>query len=233
MPEDRYSDEAARKILDEAAALQARADEGKLPAQSRFTVQDLEAIAAEAGIAPEHVRTAVQRVAPSSGTALAIHQENPRFVVHRREMASDVSDEEWGRIVQELRLEFEQPGAATDYGDIREWIGGTGSMQTHVRVLPSEANPGRWEIEVRQDSKSLADMYTAFPTAFGMLTAFIGVLAFNGEAPWLAPILLAVLAAGSWWVPYQYVQHWKRKQTPRIEALMDRMELIARSSEAR
>ena len=230
--EPRFSEDLAREILDQAASLQEAQDKSGLPAAGEFSLSDLESIAAEAGISPEHIRTAIQARTQGTGTDVALAADDPRYLVHRRTLAATVSDEEWGRIVKELREEFGVDGAATAYGELREWIGKKdGSPPVTVQIRPSDTD-GTFEVEVQQDMKPLRDMYVAFPTAFGgAAILFFTMAMLDGDVAIGLPIMFAVLAAIFGVGSFTYAQHWQGKQPARFERLMNRIELIARTTE--
>ena len=117
MSDRRYSDEDARRILALAAEAEAVA-----PAEARagWSLEELQRAGAEAGIAPTAIAAAadaLERAAPPERRYLGLPVAVSRAVSLPRTM----TDEDWDRLVAQLRDTFEAEGRVRVSGARREW----------------------------------------------------------------------------------------------------------------
>lgn len=117
MPDRRFSDDDARRILSLAAEAEATA-----PVELPWTLGELQRIGAEAGLSPAAIATAAiaieraEAAAPERrvlGLPVAVGQTVP--------LARPMSDDEWERLVGRLRDTFSSEGRVRVTGSRREW----------------------------------------------------------------------------------------------------------------
>jgi len=117
MPDRRFSDEDARRIL----ALAADA-ESNVPAEANegWTLEELQRAGAEAGLAPSSIAAAallLERASPADRRYFGL----PVAVAHAVPLARTMTDEDWDRLVARLRDTFEAEGRVRVSGARREW----------------------------------------------------------------------------------------------------------------
>jgi hypothetical protein len=123
MTERRYSDEEVRRIL--ALAAEAETAAAAEP-ERRWTLADVEQIAGDAGMAPHAVAAAAlaleRRPADAgSGRAAGRYFGLPVAVARAVPLGRALSDEDWARLVAQLRATFAAEGRTRVTGARREW----------------------------------------------------------------------------------------------------------------
>ena len=127
----RYSESEIALILEHAGAAQEKAQDATSNALSTtsgegLTLEQLQDIGTEVGIAPEFVARAASAVA--RGDLVPTQQRTwlglPVGVSRTIEFGRTVSDEEWDRIVVTLRETFEARGRLQRDGSFRQWSNG-------------------------------------------------------------------------------------------------------------
>lgn len=187
-----FSTEEAQRIFAAAAERQQATlrDEGE-----HLTLSELEESAAAAGIDPEHVRAAAERLVRPSHTAskrrfLGLPVENRRSIA----LPFPLDDNTWGRIVEELRSVFGKRGLATEVGVLREWTSDAGEQRSPVMVTAEpDGNGTRLTIERSTWSQTLG-------LGGGTLSLFITAImlsltaAASGETDlWLVALFMTVI----------------------------------------
>jgi hypothetical protein len=131
MSDERQYDEAeVAEILEQATSIEARAPV-PAPAATGLTLAQLQEIGAEVGIPPERIAEAARAVtsripAPAPLTFLGA----PRSVSRIVPIARALDDDEWTRLVVELRETFGAEGRIRVHGPLRSWS--NGNLQVHV-----------------------------------------------------------------------------------------------------
>jgi len=231
-PGRRYSEAEMQAIMARAAKRQARSRAAEAERAGGFSLAELEQIAAAAGIDPDHVVAAVGEVgAPPERGATVL---GARVVVERvRRLPGPVSDEMWAQMVGELRRAFGEDGVAGQLGRVREWSAvGRGARRDLTTKLSLEPDGDGTRVTLRQ---SIRDVTFAFHLAGGLtgvMAVLFGTLFVAGVDPeMIIPTLLlvgmAVLFLGGTQVGARI---WARRQEEKFEGVLDRMELVARSS---
>lgn len=123
MGDRRYDDHEVSAIF-AAAAESSRSSPEHVPAEQGLTLAELQAIGRDVGIPPEAVALAAQaldvRRAAVSRTFFGLPIGVERVVtLHRR-----LTDEEWERLVVELRQVFKARGRTQSDGSLRQWTNG-------------------------------------------------------------------------------------------------------------
>ena len=122
MSERRFSEEEVSEILKHAAEVQ-HSESAQLPSRSGLTLTELNEIGREVGISPEAMQQAVRRLDPTTQptrTFLGF----PIGVGRSVELDRNLSNEEWERLVVELRQTFDARGVIRQYGSLRSWTNG-------------------------------------------------------------------------------------------------------------
>jgi hypothetical protein len=166
----RYSDEEVRHIL--KLAVEAEAAAGEDPSRP-WTLAEVERIGVEAGLAPQAVAAAAlslerQRSAPPPAQLLGLPVSVSRAVPLERRL----SDEDWERLVAELRDTFAAQGRIRVTGARREWRVG------NLRVTHEPAGSGAL-LELRT-RKGDARAFLWVGVMLLVLAGALGVLATAG-----------------------------------------------------
>jgi hypothetical protein len=218
MTDRRFNDE-------EVAAIFAKATEEKdnspgqrrLPSNEGLTLAELQAIGREAGIAPERVSQAVAELdrqeTPTSRRFLGL----PLGVGRTVDLGRRMSDEEWERLVVDLRETFDARGTVRQEGAFRQWT--NGNLQALV-----EPTPTGHRIRLRTTNASLRALMIG---GLGMLgiagaTSVAAMLTGVGEMA-VTVTQLGVMGAGMFALGAARVPGWARLRRRQMEDVAKRL----------
>jgi len=123
MNERRFNEAEVAAIFQRASEAQ-HTTQAQLPSGQGLTLSELRQIAREVGISPELVEqasVAVERAGtPTSRKFLGL----PIGVGRNIDLGRKISDEEWERIVVDLRQTFDARGKVRQDGSLRQWTNG-------------------------------------------------------------------------------------------------------------
>ena len=122
MSDRRFNEEEVAAILKDAAEAQ-YSDDRLLPSSGGLTLAELQSIGREAGISPEMIQKAAQRFKPGQQPTRRL-LGLPLGVAQTVEFDRKLTDEEWERIVADLRETFEAKGVVRQQGSLRQWTNG-------------------------------------------------------------------------------------------------------------
>ena len=133
----RYTEDEIAEILEVATSAQETGGSlSRSGSESGLTLEQIQEIGSEVGIAPERIASAVQVV---ESRKLVGPQKTflgaPRSVSRVFPIDRPLTDQEWGRMVADLRQTFDAAGRVTSAGDLRTWTNGN----LHVYVEPAGA----------------------------------------------------------------------------------------------
>lgn len=134
MTERRYSDSEIAAIF-RAAADGPQLPEREVPREEGLTLTELQAIGREVGIAPEAVAQAAYGLDVRRGGASRTFLGLPIGVARTVNLNRRLSDEEWERLVVQLREVFNARGVTRSDGTLRQWT--NGNLQ--VLLEPTES----------------------------------------------------------------------------------------------
>jgi hypothetical protein len=219
MTERRYTD-------DEVAAIIATATEAQQSVQAKFgpfagggmTLAEVQEIGREVGIAPEltlkAARAIDQRIESSTSRFLGL----PIGVGESAHLGRTVPDEEWERLVSDLRMTFNATGRTRQDGSFRQWSNG------NLRAVLEPTEGGhRFRI---QSMKGNARAYMMGGLGLVGLAAVFGLSTLLGASGNLTLAKIAqigflgaaVLAVGALQVP-----GWARERRAQMQALISRL----------
>jgi hypothetical protein len=133
MSERRYSDVEVAAIFEHASKAQS-GDASQLTTAAGMTLAQLQDIGREVGIEPSVIAQAARTVGASIPTQSRTFLGLPITVGRIVQLDRKVSDEEWERLVVDLRETFEARGVVRREGSLRQWT--NGNLQ--VLVEPTE-----------------------------------------------------------------------------------------------
>ncbi len=228
MTERRYTEDEVATIFERAAEAQQSARR-QLPAGEGMTLAALQEIGREVGIPAELVsraaRTLEQGGASGSRTFLGV----PIGVGTTVELDRKVSDQEWERLVVDLRETFDARGVVRYDGAFREWT--NGNLQALLE--PTETGHRLRLQTVKGEARGLM---TGGLAAIGASAAILiaagvtGTLASSGAldgAIFMALVGLGFLGSGALRLP-----GWARLRRRQMEAVAARLALAEHSPAA-
>lgn len=218
MSERRFSEEEVAAILKYATEAEQR-QEAALPSGSGLTLAELSAIGKEVGISPEAMQLAVRKLDSPTGetrTFLGI----PLGVGRTIELDRKLTDEEWDRLVVDLRETFDARGVVRQEGSLRSWSNG------NLQALLEPTATGQ-RLRLRTMKGTARRLITASLALFGItaVTAVSGAM--NGrlvEPAFLSSLLTtgiigaAMLGVGTLGLP-----SWARLRRKQMDAIADRV----------
>src|SRR5213592_3205943 len=123
MTERRYNDKEIAAIFRAAAEAQQNPPHD-VPRDEGFTLTDLQAIGREVGIPSEAVARAAQALDVRLGAASRTLLGLPIGVARTVNLNRRLTDEEWERLVVQLREVFNARGRTRSEGSLRQWTNG-------------------------------------------------------------------------------------------------------------
>ncbi|MEL6614120.1 MAG: hypothetical protein AAFQ43_00195 [Bacteroidota bacterium] len=226
-----FSEQEAQRIFARIAEMQ-RADAARGPGS--LSREDLEEAAGAAGLDPSYVARAIAEL-DSTPEAPRTLMGAPVEVVRQRVIPGPLTDEAWAAMVEAAREQIGQPGMAGQIGRLREWTaisGGTkNGVITRLSAEPTEAGV---RIMISQSVRESVKGFGIASIITGVMSLVFGGMALAGVDAelWVAfGIMLAMATAFS--VGSQVGSRiWAKLKTDQFDALMDRLDLIARSAHA-
>lgn len=227
MPSSRtYSKDEIAVILQKATEAQEQALR-RLPDQQGLTLEELQEIGAEAGIAPEFIVRAAGRLdRPAPQASQQTLAGLPIGVRRTAILPAPLTDDAWGRLVAEVRATFDASGKVQQAGPLREWRNGNLKV-----ILEPDGDTQRLRMQtVNANSRSLIGSGLVF-TLFA--AGLLAVWAFMGDSGLLAgPVFLAVMAAAMLGFAAFTLPSWSRTRAEQMEALAERATELAASGAA-
>src|SRR6266581_4763581 len=213
MAERRYSDKEIAAIFRTAAEAQTNPPR-EVPADEGLTLSDLQAIGREVGIPADAVAHAAQAVDVRVGAASRTILGLPIGVARTVNLNRRLTDEEWERLVVQLREVFNARGRTRADGSLRQWTNG------NLQVLLEPTDSGHRLLFGTVHGAARASIGAGFfvlgVTATVAITSALG--GYRAEAlPGLAlPFLagVAMIVSGAVRLP-----RWARMRERQMEAL--------------
>ena len=134
MQERRYSEEEVSAIFERAAEAQ-QAVRRALPPGEGLTLADLRAIGREVGIPAELVDLAARSVDQHGREASRTFIGLPIGVGRTVDLGRRLTDDEWERLVVDLRETFDARGSLRAEGSLRQWT--NGNLQALLEPTPT------------------------------------------------------------------------------------------------
>lgn len=214
----RFDDDEVAEILDLAATTQAPAG-ARAAAEQGLTLSELKEIGSEVGIAPARIEAAARTVAhrrAAEPPARLLGAD--RSVARTVRIDRPLTDDEWSRLVADLRETFGAMGRLETHGSLRVWR--NGNLQVHV-----EPSDDAYRVRMRT-VKGNALPRLAIGGMFTLVGAMIVVVeALTGPdvgdlifASLFASIGLGNLGYLRWMLP-----RWARERADQMEGLAERI----------
>jgi tRNA A-37 threonylcarbamoyl transferase component Bud32 len=231
----------AEEVLERASELDLETSR----AEGALSIGTIEQIAAEAGIAPNHVRAAIQQVGPAAGsptgpvrqgaiattTGTSIDQKAEKICAQRL-VDGEIPASEHGALAAEIQRTLGQAGHATSLGRSLTWTSTSQSAGDPRVLVTITAEGGRSHILVEQSQgNDLTKYIVPALSAAGGATVGMSLIAllFGGDtgatAGGIALVVTgATFAAGSaMTAAHTMWARFRNRSIPRVEQLADQL----------
>ncbi|MBM4186536.1 MAG: serine/threonine protein kinase [Gemmatimonadetes bacterium] len=223
----KYREPEVRAIVQRAAEIEATAptDTGAL------TLGGIQRIAADVGIAPEHVERAARQVSTrSTNPEVPVNKflGTPTRIVIERLVDGEVDDREFAAIVDEVRTVVGNVGQASTLGRSLSWTSGVGPGQIQ-RAVSLSVTPvsGRTRIRLEENIGQVAGgLFGGLMGGIGgpSIAASIGLAVAALQTPLLIPVFIGTAVAGAWGLARVLLRRTAAKRRAELERLADRLE---------
>ena len=224
MSDRRFNEEEVAAILKDAAEAQ-YSDNRLLPSSGGLTLAEIQSIGREVGISPDMIQKSAQRFKPMQQPTRRL-LGLPLGVAQTVEFDRKLTDQEWERIVVDLRETFEAQGVVRQQGSLRQWT--NGNLQA---LLEPTATGQRLRLRtVKGNAPGLIGGGIAvFTAGAALLTTAIATGA-TGDMGLMASILTTMTGgAGMFGASALRLPGWARRRQEQMDQIAERAALMARS----
>jgi hypothetical protein len=216
--ERRFNDQEVAEVIERATGAQSAAL--SQPALTDgVTLAQLQEIGREIGIAPEAMASAVRSLDLADRRTVRRLLGLPVGVSLTANLGRQLSDQEWQRLVVDLRETFDARGRVREEGAFRQWSNGN----LHVMVEPT---PEGNQVRLRT-FKSEGPVYIGFGLGLVALAAvaFVAkVMAGADTAPMMQKFLpVAFIGAGLTFFGAFQLPRWARERRAQMESIIARL----------
>ena len=221
--ERRYSEQEIAAIFEQAAEAQ-KAAQGQLSRGEGLTVAELQQIGKEAGLTPEFIAQAADKLdrkplmvaASPSSRYLGL----PISISRTIDLPGPLSDEAWERLVADLRETFQAAGKVEQDGSLRHWWNGN----LHAFVEPSASG---YRLRMHMLNEYWRGVLTGSMVFLAMGIMFILTLAASGDfmVVWDKTIFMSIFAMaglGGLGLSAYRLPRWVREREQQMEAVAAR-----------
>ena len=237
MDQVEFDDVEVQRILERAAEQQQAAERRGLTRRSGTSLTSLKDIAQEVGIEPRFVDAAARELALRRDHPVAKEFMGvPEELTIQRVLPERVDDDEWIRIVDDLRATYGITGHVSQYGRVREWQSGAAPNSSagsliHLRLEETEDGTALTLTQsIRNQTalpKVLGATFVSLGVTFAALLPVLGVTAAGLTFAGLNVVAGGgILVGGMGWVG-----RWARRRMERFQSTADRIELMAGTTE--
>lgn len=231
--ERRYSEAELHAIFERAARRQEEAQRAEAASRGALTLAELQEIGAASGIDPAHVAAAAAELnAPPRGD-VPTFLGAPTEVERTRVVPYQVSDDEWARMVAEVRHAFDDDGSVGQIGKVREWTAvGRGLRRDVAMRLALEPVEGGTRVTLRQSVRETTKGFTIAAVINAAMAVLFFVLGFAADPElFIAAALMGGMALAFTGITRGWLGVWGSRQEAKFDGVLDRLELIARTTE--
>ncbi len=219
MTDRRYTEEEVAAIFERAAEAQQTARR-QLPPGEGMTLADLQAIGREVGIPAELVAQAARAMDHSGAPASRMLLGLPIGVGRTVDLGRPLSEEEWERLVVDLRETFDARGKVSAQGRFRQWTNG------NLQVLVEPAATGDRIRMKTLNGNAQVFMNTGLATLGLAAVVMIMTLITGGDASALRGItFLSTIGAAMFGVGALRLPGWARLRRRQMEGVAARLAL--------
>lgn len=225
MTKRRFNENEVAAIFERATEAQ-QTGHRQLPSGEGMTLAELQEIGREVGISPDLISQAAQVIEqggqPTSRSFLGL----PLAVGRTIEFDRRLSEEEWERLVVDLRETFDARGVVRHEGSLRSWSNG------NLQALLEPTETGH-RIRLRTVKGDARGMMIGGLGMFGAATAALVAAAVQGglgDAGMVSGLgVLATMGAGMFGVSALRLPRWARIRRRQMEEVAGRLAIAAKS----
>lgn len=216
MTERRFNEAEVAAIFERATEAQ-QTSPRQLPSGEGMTLADLEAIGREVGIVPELIARAVRTIdaggRPTSRSFLGF----PIGVGRTIDLDRRLTEDEWERLVVDLRETFDARGTVKHEGALRQWT--NGNLQALL-----EPTPTGHRIRLRTFKGSARSLMTGGIGLFVIGASALMAAAWRGEVSEVLPLtLLATVGVAAFGIGALRLPAWARLRRRQMEEVAARL----------
>lgn len=217
MTQRRYSEDEVAEIFERAAEEEATGSKVARQSEGR-TLAELKAIGAEAGLPPELVARAAESLDRAGEATRRSFLGFPLTVRRSVELGREVTEEEWERLVADLRVTFNAQGRVSENGPYRQWRNG------NLRAVLEPATTGhRLRIEtMKGDARSLMTTGLVM-SSVALVLALTFVLTGGAAGDWPAMLILILTGAGLFGAGALQLPGWAATRLGQMEEVAGRL----------
>lgn len=228
MAERRYDEDETRAIFDQASKVPSVRDPSGSPSTDRgFTLAELQDIGAEAGIEPARIADAAHALdtRPAAPPPARRLMGFPVGVARTFELPGSFEEDDWNRLVVDLRETFDARGRIRVQGDFREWSNGN----LHAMVEPTE---GGHRLRMRTVKGSARRAVRVGAVMIAMALFLVVNLVFEGNMAddWIVAALMGGFGLGAIGLSAAQLPGWARTRERQMEEVGARALLRARAT---
>lgn len=230
MTERRYDDDEVQRIFEEASRIPRLPASGERPAGTGFSLAELKEIGAEAGLDPARVVAAARSLDHGPGTAVGPVRRLvglPIGVSRSVDLPADFDDDDWNRLVVDLRQTFDARGKINVNGPFREWTNG------NLQALVEPTDDG-YQLRLKTFKES-AQGVLAFSLGGLVFSVFLTLVLLNKgdlDVKWVVPAFFALMSVGGAVSQMIQLPGWAETRQGQMEEVANRALLRAAEKES-
>lgn len=225
----RFSEEEAQRIFARAAERQ----RATRVSDVGLSLADLEEAARAAGLDPALVAAAAAEVDTPAAAPTRTLAGAPVETVATRIVPGTLTDDVWAELVSAARSEFSNAGMAGQIGRFREWTAVSGGTKHGVTTrLAAEPVPGGIRVTLSQSVRDGVLGLTIASAIQAVMAVVFAVVAMTSGNPefWIPTAMMAGFALFFGGGVQVGTRMWQRRRAEQFDRLLDRFELVARTS---
>ncbi len=225
MAERRYNEDEVSVIFERAAEAQ-QAVRRSLPAGEGMTLADLQTIGREVGIPPELVDQAARSLDQQGRDISRTFLGLPLRVGRTVELERRLTDDEWDRLVVDLRETFDARGTIRVDGNFKQWT--NGNLQALL-----EPTAGGQRLRLRTMMGAARASMTAGLGLVGVSVSIVIASALSGHVAEALATTGGLMAAGAamFTIGAARLPLWARTRRKQMEGVAARLALATESPE--
>jgi hypothetical protein len=217
MSERRFNEAEVAAIFERATEAQQQTGQRQLPSGEGMTLAQLQEIGREVGISAELVASAAHSIdrvgSPTSRSFLGL----PVGVGRTVELDRKLSEEEWERLVVDLRETFDARGSVRRDGSLRQWT--NGNLQALL-----EPTPTGHRVRMRTTNGNALSWMTVGLGMGGIGAAVMTAAALGiNDASMAAMGVLAAMGVGMFGVGAMQLPRWAQERRRQMEEIAARL----------
>lgn len=217
MTERRYTEDEVAAIFERAAHAEATGH-APTPARAGRTLAELQEIGEEVGLSRELVARAARAFDAPRSAAGRSFLGLPLAVGRTVDLQRTLSDDEWNRLVVDLRETFDARGTVRTHGDFREWTNG------NLQALLEPTEDGH-RLRLRTLKGNARSLMAGGLCLIGMAVAILIAFFLTGDlaGDWPATVVLGLMGAGFFGAGALQLPGWAATRLEQMEGVAARL----------